>query len=280
MTEARDTAPDPDDGRLGRDKRLGYFATGGQYDKAVPSAQVIAALEGVTGEGSRPPASATLDEVTGMAVSWAAAEAHACAGKLAAIREIIRREGHGGHGGHGEPGGAGARDLPRQWDIGVAHEVAAALGLSWQAAEPLVGFAYDLEARIPRTGGLLDSGVLHWQKTKIVADEFACLDDELAGRAETTLLERILTGGGRLRDDMTPARLRRLCQRIVAELDPEGSAKRREAAEREGARVEFFAEHGGSGALFATGLPPDEALRSEANIAKRAEEYRGAGIYP
>ncbi|HVT71064.1 MAG TPA: hypothetical protein VHF26_25185, partial [Trebonia sp.] len=70
------------------------------------------------------------------------------------------------------------------------------------------------------------------------------------------------------------------CQRIVIELDPEGAARRREAAEKEGARVQFFAEHGGSGALFATGLPPDEALRSEANIQKRAEEYRGAGIYP
>jgi hypothetical protein len=79
---------------------------------------------------------------------------------------------------------------------------------------------------------------------------------------------------------MTPARLRRLCKQIVAELDPDGSAKRREAAERDGARVEFFAEHGGSGALFATGLPPDEALRSEANIQKRAGEYRGVGLYP
>jgi hypothetical protein len=274
MAGSREAAPDPGDGRPGRDGRLGWFAMGGQYDRAVPDGQMITVLEDVTGEGSRPPAAATLDEVTGMLTSWAAAEAHACAGKLAAIREIIRREAGA------DPGAPSPDGLPGQWDIGVAHEVAAALGLSWQAAEPLVGLAYDLEARLPRTGGLLDQGILNWQKAKIVADEFACLDDELAGRAESTLLERILTGGGRLRDDMTPARLRRLCKRIVAELDPEGSAKRREAAEREGARVEFFAEHGGSGALFATGLPPDEALRSEANIQKRAEEYRGAGIYP
>jgi hypothetical protein len=247
---------------------------GGQYDKAVPSARVLAALEGVTGEGSRPPAGATLDEVTGMLTSWAAAEAHACAGKLAAVREIIRREGGG------EAGALSPHGLPKQWDIGVAHEVAAALGLSWQAAEPLIGFAYDLETRLPRAGKLLDQGILNWQKTKIVADEFSVLDDEIIWRAEKKLLDRILTEDGRLRDDLTPARLRRLCRQIVAELDPDGCAKRREAAERDGARVEFFAEHGGSGALFATGLPPDEALRSEANIQKRAEEYRGAGIYP
>ncbi|HEY1702540.1 MAG TPA: DUF222 domain-containing protein [Trebonia sp.] len=273
MTGPRNGGQNGPDGG-GRDGRLGWFAMGGQYDRAVPTGQMIAALEDVTGEGSRPPVAATLDEVTGMLTSWAAAEAHACAGKLAAIREIIRREADG------EPDGTSAHDLPRQWDIGVAHEVAAALGMSWQAAEPLIGLAYDMEGRLPRAGKLLDQGILNWQKAKIAADEFAALGDQIVYKAEKMLLDRILTGDGRLRDDMTPARLRRLCQQIVIELDPDGAAKRREAAEHDSARVEFFKSHGGAGALFADGLPADEALMGEANIQKRAEEYRSAGIYP
>jgi hypothetical protein len=208
-----------------------------------------------------------------MLISWAAAEAHACAGKLAAVREIIRREGSR------DPGPA-PHGLPAGWDIGVAHEIAAALGMSWQAAEPLAGFAWELEARLPRAGALLDEGILNWQKAKIITDEFSVLGDDLIRKAETTLLDRILDEHGRIRADMTPARLRRLCQQIVAELDPDGCAERREAAERDGARVRFFQQHGGAGALFAEGIPADDALRSEANIAKRAEEYRNAGIHP
>jgi hypothetical protein len=260
------------DGRC-RDGRLGWFAMGGQYDQAAPDGQMITALEEMTGPGRRPPAEATLDEVTGMLISWAAAEAHACAGKLAAVREIIRREGSR------DPGPA-PHGLPADWDIGVAHEIAAALGMSWQAAEPLAGFAWELEARLPRVGSLLDEGILNWQKAKIITDEFSVLGDDLIGKAETILLDRILDEHGRLRADMTPARLRRLCQQIVAELDPDGCAERREAAERAGARVRFFQQHGGAGALFAEGIPADDALRSEANIAKRAEEYRNAGIHP
>jgi hypothetical protein len=238
---------------------------------------MVGTLEDVTGHGNRPPAAATEDEVTGLLGSWAAVESHAVAGKLAAIREIIRRHGGPTRAGHVEmcPG-----DLPAQWDIGVAHEVAASLGISWQAADPLVAFAWDMEARLRGTGRLLDQGALSSQKAKIVSDEFEVLDDADVERAERELLGRILNAKGRLLDGMTPGKIRRICQQIVCTTDPRGAAKRREAAERDDARVEFYRNHGGAGALFASGLPADEALRSEANIAKRAKEYRAAGIYP
>jgi hypothetical protein len=50
-----------------------------------------AALEAVTGSGSRPPSAATDDEVTGIMSCWQALGAHAEAGLLAAVREVIRR---------------------------------------------------------------------------------------------------------------------------------------------------------------------------------------------
>ena len=53
-------------------------------------------------------------------------------------------------------------------------------------------------------------------------------------------------------------------------MDPKGAEKRREAAERETARVRFWREAAGTAALAAYGLPTDAALAANANIAARA----------
>lgn len=260
----------------GRDERLPWFASGGRYDRGMrdagvpdagmPDAGMAAALESVTDSSGRPPGVAADDEVVGMMGCWQALEAHAHARMLAAVRELIRRRGSGG----GVPA-----DLPRHWDIGVAHEVAAELRISWQAASPLTDLAWELEARLPGVGRLLDRGVLTPLKAKIVADEFSVLDDEKVAEAEKLLLDEDLAA-----DDMTPGRLRRLCQKIADTVDPEGARKRREDATRDRARVSFFRAHGGDTAMFAEGLPPDEALRCQGNIQARAVGYQKAMIYP
>jgi len=272
--------PDPGSGGGGRDPRLAWFDVGGRYDLAAPDGVMTAVLEEVADYSGRPPGAASDSEVTGMLGRWQAAEAHAHARMLGCVRELIRRRA---------PKATTRRvngrklqfpvrvyraDLPAQWGIDVAHEVAAALKISWQAAEALVTLGWELEARLPGTGRLLDTGLITGLKAKIIAAELSVLSDELIGVAEQRLFEEADLAA----DDLTPGRLRKLCQHITDTVDPEGARRRREDAEREQARVTFFRSHGGGGAVFGCGLPADEALRSESNIQKRALEYQDAGI--
>lgn len=257
-------------GEPGQDGRLSWFASGGRHDRGLPDAEMARALEAAADASGRPPGDATDDEIVGMLGYWQALEAHAHARMLAAVREIVRRRAAWDRVPATCPG-----DLPRRWDIGVAHEVAAELRISWQSAGPLVQRAWELEARLPDVGRLLDEGVLTALKVTIVTDEFAVLDDELIAQAQKLLLAEDLAA-----DDMTPGRLRRLCQKIVDTVDPEGARKRREDAARDRARVSFFRAHGGDTAMFAEGLPPDEALRCQVNIQARATDYKKAMVFP
>lgn len=188
---------------------------------------------------------------------------------LAVLRELIRRRPAGGAQ-DAYPG-----NLPAAWDKGAAWEAAAELGISWQSAAPLLNLAWDLEARLPGTGRLLDQGIINAFKARIISDEFLVLDEEKAAEAEKLLLEHDLGAAS-----MTPGRLRKLCQKISDTVDPDGARERRETAQREHARVSFFRAHGGHTTMFAEGLPPDEALMAEKGIQARAMEYREVGIYP
>jgi hypothetical protein len=143
-----------------RDPRLAGFAFGGGLNRALPSAGLAGVLEAVSDGTGHPPGSATDDEVVGMLGRWQALEAHAHARLLAVVRELIRRRPEEGC----EAWYPGR--LPGEWEIGAAHEVAAELGMSWQAAAPLLRLAFELEARLPGVGRLLDEGVLTAFKAK------------------------------------------------------------------------------------------------------------------
>jgi uncharacterized protein DUF222 len=252
----------------GRDPRLACFASGGELDGALPSGRVLGLLECLAlpgGPEDVPFAGATHDEAAGMLDAAAALEARAARLKLALVAEIIRRHAPALPGG-GLPG-------PASWDISVLHEVAAVLRVSVQAAGPVAELAWQLAARLPGVAELLAAGVLTSLTVKIIIEEFAVLDGDKLAEAQKRLLDYDLGG-----DDMIPGKIRRLCQRIADTIDPDGAARRREQAQREQARVRFFRGHGGAGALFAGGLPPDEALKSEANVQKRALEYKNAGL--
>jgi hypothetical protein len=67
-----------------------WFASGGRYDKAIPTGRMACALESAA-PGGRVPADAADDEVTVMMACWQAIGAHAEARMLAMAREIIRR---------------------------------------------------------------------------------------------------------------------------------------------------------------------------------------------
>ena len=220
-----------------RDLRLGDFAKGGPGDTRSPGGVLAAAVEGLSGPGWRCDG-ATDEELIGLLGRWAAQESWSAAGKLGVLRALIRRRGIP------VPGTVRPGGLPEVWDEGTGHEVSAALGISLQAADKLLILAWTLEARLPGTGAKLADGTIDFLKAKIIADEMSVLDDAQAAAAERLILDDLA--------GKTPGQVGKLAALAVATVDPEGALKRREQAEREDARVRFWREHTGTGALAAS----------------------------
>jgi hypothetical protein len=245
------------------DLRLGDFAKGGAGDTCPPGPGLAMAVAALSGQDWRC-TSATGDELVGLLRRWAAVEAWAAAGKLGITRELIRRRGLPGAGTHG--------DLPGAWADDLGHEIAPALGISLQAADKLAGLAWELGARLPGIAAALADGIIDYTKAQLIAKELTVLDDEHIALAEAMILPELV--------GKTPGQLAKLATLAVATVDPEGTLKRREHAEREDARVQLWREHSGASALAAYGLPTDAALSAHANIGQRAEEYKQARVMP
>jgi hypothetical protein len=249
--------------RAGRDPRHAWFAHGGQAGQMPPSARLAAAVEKLAG-ADRLFAGAAEDEIQGMLDAQRRLKARAAALELACIRALIRR--------NPGPGPRTDSGLPSAWQADLAHEIAPLLHLPVQAVDKEIGFAWELEARLPGTGKLLADGTIEVPVAKAVVTEFSVLDDEQAREAEQMILGKLA--------GKTPSQARRLAQRIAVTVDPDGARRRREQAEKHDARVAFYADHTGAFKLFAAGLPADEALKADRNICYRARRYRQAGIYP
>jgi hypothetical protein len=115
-------------GGTSRDGRLSGFTRGWQWDQCPPGPELASVLAAVAGPEWRCPG-AEPDELIGVVRRLAAIESWASAAKLAAIRELIRRDDlpalarlrHGG--------------LPDQWSDSLSHELALALAVSVPSAE-------------------------------------------------------------------------------------------------------------------------------------------------
>jgi hypothetical protein len=244
---------------------LGDFAKEDAGDTCPPGPTLVTALD----ELSRPEwrcDGATDDELIGLLGRWAAAESWVAAAKLGVLRELIRRRAVP------IPGTMRPGGLPEVWDKGTGHEVAGALGISLQAADKLLDLAWTLEARLPGTGAKLAGGAISCATAKIIADELSVLDDARAAEAEKLVLADLA--------GKTPGQVGKLAALAVATVDPEGTQKRREQAERDEARVRIWREHSGATAMAAYGLPADAALAANANIEQRAETYKKSGAFP
>jgi Domain of unknown function (DUF222) len=251
-----------------RDPRLAGFAEGGPGDTCPPSAVLARVVDDLSGPDRRC-GGATDEELTGLLGRWGALESWAAAGKLAAVRELIRRRARPGLGGYPPPRHG---DLPDQWHEGLAHEVSAALGLSIRGADNLTCFAWDLQARLPGVGAALANGTISEWKAKLISDALAVLDDQQAAEAEKLILDQV-TG-------LAPGMVGKLAAQAVCTIDPDGAAKRREHAEREEARVRFWRDNGGACALAAYGLPTDAALAANDAIETRARRYKQLKVRP
>ena len=203
------------------------------------------------------------DELIGVLCAWDRVEAHACARKLAAAAERIRRRP--------EPGcpPEGPARMPAAWEEFTAEELAYALAGHRGRAEDLLTLAAALETRLPGTRAALRDGIIRLDKAQIIAYATTNLDPGEARAAEAMVLGR----AGRL----TPGGLRAAIARAVIDVAPGKARKRREEAAKD-ARVQQWTEDSGNAALMGRELPPAEVLAADQRITAWARQLRAAGL--
>ncbi len=253
--------PGPDGGR--DEDSAGGPLPGAPDGPPLPSGVLAQVLDQVSGPGRRC-AGLGVDEAFEVLGRWDALEAWCASAKLGVVRALVRHRPLPGFGPE-QPGG-----LPGAWQPYLTEEVALELGISRRAADALIGLAWTLEARLVLTARALDAGVISLGKARIIADATSVLTDEHAAAAEALIAGRLA--------GQTHGQIAKLIARAVVKVDPDGAAKRREAAQKEDARVQFWREHAGTAALAAFGLPPDQALAANQNIQDTALQYRAWGI--
>ena len=248
-----------------RPASLAGFGHGGAWAGSPPSAGLAAALEAAAGPEDLYEGAETGDLV-GIARQWAAVESWAAAGKLAALRAMMRENGGG------VPLLRRRGDLPEGWDDSLNYEVAGALAVGPVSAGNLASLAWTLGARLSGIGGLLAGGTLTVAKAKLIAAVFEPLDEGEAARAEALLVGEVA--------GKTYFQVERLAWRAALAVAPEVAERRRSGAERERARVTVFREESGAVGLSGRDLPAAQALAGHANVVARAGLYEASGAFP
>jgi hypothetical protein len=258
-----DGVPVPNPARPARDPRLAAFAQDGSRDPLTPSGALALIIDELSGPERRCPG-ATPDEKIGLLQAWATLESWSAAGKLAAIREIMRDEAPPSPGSdHG--------DLPETWSRSLRYELSGALACSTQSAETIAQLAWQLGARLHRTGALLEDGTLTQPKARVIADIFSQLTDPDAAAAEALIADQLA--------GKTFTQVLRLAEQAALTVDPDMAERWREHAQKNNARVSFFREQAGTAGLSGRDLPPDEALAAMATVNLRAEEYKDSDAF-
>jgi hypothetical protein len=202
----------------------------------------------------------------GLLRQWQALESWAVAGKLGVLRALIREDGQP------LPGDGFHDDLPDGWTRSLTHEVALALAMPPQSADKLMWTAWDLLARLPRTGALLAEGALTYAKARAVSEALALLTDEDAAEAEA-MTAPDLAG-------KTYGQVEKAALQAAITVDPDSATRRREDAERNRARITLRRDPSGAASLAGYDLPTDETLAAHANVCGRAQEYKESGAFP
>ena len=241
------------------------FEHGGPWAAAPPSAAVAAALEAAAGPEDRYDGADT-DALVGIVSRWAAVESWAAAGKLAALRAMMREDGDGA------PLLPRRPELPDGWDDSLNYEIAEALAMGPVSAGNLALLAWTLGTRLPGTGRLLADGTLTAAKAKLIAAIFQPLDEAEAARAEALIMGEVA--------GKTYFQVERLAWRAALAVAPDVAERRRSKAERERARVTVFREESGAVGLSGRDLPAAQALAGHASVIARAKEYEASGAFP
>ena len=244
---------------------LAGFGHGGSQAGVPPSAALAAALEAAAGPEALYDGADT-DALVGIVRQWAAVESWAAAGKLGALRAMMREDGEG------TPLLRRRSDLPGGWDDSLNYEVAGALAMGPVSAGNLAGLAWALGARLPGVGRLLADGTLTLAKAKLIAAVFEPLDEGEAARAEALIMAELA--------GKTYFQVERLAWRAALAVAPDVAQRRRSQAERERARVTVFREESGAVGLSGRDLPAAQALAGHASVVARAGQYEASGAFP
>ncbi len=250
-----------------REELLAGFDRGGTWDARAPGPDLAVALAAAAGPGWRC-RGASGEQLIGVLGRLAAVESWAAAGKLGVIRALIRDD---------DPGflcGSRHGDLPDVWDDGLAGEIALALAASVPSADKTMRAAWELGARLPEIGALLEAGVLDAPKARLVAEVFRDLSDESAGRAEALIVSELTEPPAK-----TYAQVEQIATAIALIVDPRLGERQRKAAEKHAARVHMFRERAGTAGLSGRDLPTDQTLAAYANVNARAARYKDSKVF-
>ena len=156
------------------------------------------------------------------------------------------------------PGPGMASSHQASW---VADEVAAALHVAARTATVKVNDATALLREWPVLGAEVSAGRLTPAQARVIYEGVSVLSGHLDDDG-ADLSERAVLGLVRIARPLPPARLRERVARVVASLDPEAAARRRQRAALDRTDVSLWAEDDGMACLAARGPALDAvALR-------------------
>jgi hypothetical protein len=242
----------------------GGFGQSEPLDLAAPEPALAMLADRASGEG-RMFAGVNDDELCGLLGARRRLAARQEWETLAALAELIRRR----------PAAnlklSGPGVMPRVWREGTAAEVSVQLAVTERAATMLLGLAWDLAVKLPRTSRMLRDGVIDLDKAHLIAAACANLNPAQAGEAEDILFSTPDI------EQKTRSVIRDRAARAVMEVDPDAAQRRREDAVRD-RRVEIRPEDSGNAWIAARELPPAAVLAVDRKLTARARQFKKAGI--
>src|SRR6202522_1960121 len=247
-----------------KDGPAGGVGQGGPWDNAAPDTLVSSVADYASGDDRRFPGVSD-DELMGLLGTRQRLVARQHWELLMGIAEFIRRRP--------EPGGKASLPgaMPQVWGEHAASELRNQLHVTLHVANDLLGLAYDLAAKLPRTSAALRDGIIDIEKAHTISLYCSPLTP-----AEAAAFEEILFGIDDL-EEMTWGMLRDRVARTVITVNPEAARKRREKAPKD-TRVELVPEASGNCQLAGRELPAAAALAAIENVTIRARELRRAGV--
>src|SRR6202522_2661971 len=247
-----------------KDGPAGGFGQGEPWDNAAPDTLVSSVADYASGDDRRFPG-VNDDELMGLLGTRQRLVARQHWELLMGIAEFIRRRP--------EPGGKASLPgaMPQVWGEHAASELRNQLHVTLHVANDLLGLAYDLAGKLPRTSAALRDGIIDIEKAHTISLYCTPLTP-----AEAAAFEEILFGIQDL-EEMTWGMVRDRAAQAVITVNPEAARKRREKAAKD-KRVELVPEASGNCQLAGRELPAAAALAAIENVNARALELRRAGV--
>jgi hypothetical protein len=231
----------------------GAFEAGGRADLMAPCS-VLAELTGQALDADM--RRLTDDELVGVMRAAHRVIAWQGAVELAAIDELASRR-------QAEVHDAGPAPAER-----ASAEIAAALTLPDGAAARLVDLAAGL-TMLEDVGEWLRRGEIDVRKAEVFVAELAPLPWLQASVIACRHLQAAT--------EMTSSQLRAALRRAVLAVDPD-AGRRRQRDGRQNARVEWWTEHSGNGALAGRELPAAQAMLADEHLTTLAKRLKAAGV--